>query len=122
MQVYGHLTSHFSTITNNRNAKMLSDLPVALHGFIALQTFIDFVESIPWLAPFIDREPELIQEICRAISIVTVSQNDFLFTEGYEGIYQVERGLLASQGRLFMMLYIFNLVAEFLVTHVCVRA
>lgn len=80
---------------------MLRDLPTSLHGVIAMETFLEFVEQIPWLEVFLEREPELIREMCRGIEIRTVGQNNLVFTEGFEGIYFVEKGIVAIEGRLY---------------------
>ena len=87
---------------NARQTKLLRDLLPALHVFIALETFFHFVEQIPWLQVFLEREPELIQDICRGIEIRNVTQNNFLFTEGYDGIYFMEKGIVAMEGKLYI--------------------
>ena len=92
---------HFNNQANERNSQLLRDLPSALHGFIALETFLDFVEDIPWIKIVLDREPELIRDLCRNINVKTVTQNNFLFTEGYEGIYYLEKGILSIDGKIY---------------------
>lgn len=89
---------------------MLRDLPPNMHGFIATESFIEFVEQVPWLEPFIDREPELVREICRAIEIRNVTQNNFVFTNGCDGIYFLERGIVAIEGKLYITYYMHVLI------------
>jgi hypothetical protein len=57
---------------------------------------------------FLEREPELIREICRGIQIRTVTQNSFVFTEGYDGIYYIEKGIVAIEGRVFIRYFKFK--------------
>ena len=80
---------------------MLKQLPVSLHGFIALEIFLPFVMRIPYLDVFIEREPIFIQDICRSIEIKTAAPNTFLFTEGYEGVYYLENGIIAIEGYVY---------------------
>ncbi|KAJ8331770.1 hypothetical protein QVD99_002017 [Batrachochytrium dendrobatidis] len=100
-KVFEHLADHFSAQTNQRQTKMLRDLPVSLHGFIALEMFLPFIESIPYLEVFIDRDPQMIQDICRLVEIRTCASNNFLFTEGYDGIYFIEHGIVAIEGQVY---------------------
>ncbi|KAL2917803.1 hypothetical protein HK105_202676 [Polyrhizophydium stewartii] len=100
-KVFEHLTDHFAAQANQRQTKMLRDLPVTLHGFIALEMFLPFIEMIPYLEVFIDRDPQMIQDICRVVEIHTCAPNNFLFTEGIEGIYFIEHGIVAIEGRVY---------------------
>lgn len=102
MKVFEHLTDYFVDQTNTRETKMLRNLPPALHGVVAMDTFLEFVVQIPWIQVFLEREPELVRELCRGIEIRTVTQNNFVFSEGFEGIYFVDRGIVAIEGRLYM--------------------
>ncbi|KAH6575359.1 hypothetical protein BASA62_001971 [Batrachochytrium salamandrivorans] len=91
----------FAAEANKRQTKMLRDLPVSLHGFISLEMFLPFIEQIPYLEVFIDRDPQMIQDICRLVEIRTCAPNSFLFTDGFEGIYFIEYGIVAIEGKVY---------------------
>ena len=100
-KVYDHLTDHFTEMESARQTKLLRDLPANLHGFIALEMFLDFVEQIPYLEPFIERDPQMIQDICRLVEIKKCTANNFIFTEGYNGIYMIDTGLVVIEGTVY---------------------
>lgn len=102
VKVNEYLGSHFAQTLQAKEASMMRDLPVALHGFISMEVFIEFVMSIPFLVPFIEREPVLTQTICRGIEIRTFSANSLLFNEGFEGVYYLEHGIVSLEGKLFV--------------------
>ncbi|KAJ3292516.1 hypothetical protein HK104_005214 [Borealophlyctis nickersoniae] len=101
VQVHGYLTDHFAVATTEAYTNLLKELPPQLHGFISLEIFVSFIERIPYLEPFIGREPMMIQELCRGIEIRSFPPNGILFMEGYEGIYLLEHGILAIEGRVY---------------------
>ncbi|KAI8995967.1 hypothetical protein BC832DRAFT_595794 [Gaertneriomyces semiglobifer] len=100
-RVHAYLSDHFAAATTEAYTAMLKDLPTQLHGFITVEIFLDFVEMIPYLEPFIDREPALIQELCRGITIKIIPANAHIFTDGYEGVYFLEHGIVAIEGRVY---------------------
>ncbi|KAI8925377.1 hypothetical protein BC831DRAFT_401278 [Entophlyctis helioformis] len=100
-KVFQHLTDHFAAEANLQQTKMLRALPMTLHGFIALEMFLPFIEQIPFLEVFIERDPQMIQDICRLVEIHTCAPNNFLFTEGFEGIYLIDQGIVTIEGRVY---------------------
>ena len=102
VRVNEYLGGHFAQTLQAKEASMMRELPVALHGFISMEVFIEFVMSIPFLVPFIEREPVLTQTICRGIEIRTFTANTLLFNEGFEGVYYLEHGIISMDGKLFV--------------------
>ncbi|TPX69675.1 hypothetical protein SpCBS45565_g02243 [Spizellomyces sp. 'palustris'] len=101
IKVHEYLSDHFAAATTQAYTNLLKDLPTQLHGFITMEIFVDFIGQIPYLEPFIDREPSMTQELCRGIEIRTIPANAHIFTEGYEGIYYLEHGIVAIEGRVY---------------------
>ncbi|KAJ3008180.1 hypothetical protein HKX48_008722 [Thoreauomyces humboldtii] len=101
IKVHEYLSDHYAAATTQAYTNLLGDLPTQLHGFITTEIFVDFVAKIPYLEPFIDREPNLTQELCRGIQIRTIPANAHIFTNGYEGIYYLEHGICAIDGRVY---------------------
>ncbi|KAI9197405.1 uncharacterized protein BJ171DRAFT_223713 [Polychytrium aggregatum] len=101
IKVYEYLSDHYASKHSTRYTELLQDLPPQLHGFITMEVFVSFIADIPFLEPFIDREPALAQDLCRSIEIRSVSANSHLFTEGYEGIYLLKSGIVAIEGRVY---------------------
>ncbi|KAI9103071.1 hypothetical protein DFS34DRAFT_351170 [Phlyctochytrium arcticum] len=108
MKVHEYLSDHFAAATTEAHTNLLKDLPPQLHGFISTEIFVDFISSIPYLEPFVSREPTLTQELCRGIEIKEVPANAHVFTEGYEGIYYLEHGIVAIDGRVYPSKNIFG--------------
>ncbi|KAI8910776.1 hypothetical protein EDD86DRAFT_224940 [Gorgonomyces haynaldii] len=102
ISVYEFLTSKFTSEFNEQRTRLLRELPASVHGFIAKESFLDFVEDIPWLKDWLDREPNFIQEICRKIQIVSVQQNALVFQHGCDGVYFLEKGLCAVEGTIYV--------------------
>lgn len=101
VKVHEYLSDHFAAATTQAYTNLLGQLPTQLHGFITMEIFVDFITRIPYLEPFIDREPTMTQELCRGIRIRTVAANAHVFTDGYEGIYYLEHGIVAIEGRVY---------------------
>ncbi|KAJ1556421.1 hypothetical protein HK405_008258 [Cladochytrium tenue] len=101
LKVYEYLSEHYALEATQGYSGMLKDLPTQLHGFITMEIFIDFIAQVPFLEIFIEREPYLMQELCRTIEIKSFAANSHIFTEGYEGIYFIERGVCAIEGVVF---------------------
>ncbi|KAJ3157239.1 hypothetical protein HDU89_002651 [Geranomyces variabilis] len=101
IKVHEYLSDHYAAATTQAYTNLLSDLPTQLHGFITMEIFVEFIAKVPYLEPFIDREPNLTQELCRGIEIRTIPANAHLFTDGYEGIYYLEHGIVAIDGRVY---------------------
>ncbi|KAI8916565.1 hypothetical protein DFJ77DRAFT_483323 [Powellomyces hirtus] len=101
IKVHEYLSDHYAAATTQAYTNLLGDLPAQLHGFITMEIFVDFIAEIPYLEPFIDREPNLTQELCRGIEIRTIPANAHIFTDGYEGIYYLEHGIVAIDGRVY---------------------
>lgn len=108
LKVNEHLTNYFAQQSQTRENNLMKDLPVSLHGFISMEIFMDFVLRIPYLVPFIDREPVLTQNICRVIEIRSFGANSLLFANGLEGIYYLQHGILAIEGRIYVRYLYFN--------------
>ena len=101
VKVNDHLTNFFAQQGQTRENHLMRELPVSLHGFIAMEIFMDFVLNIPYFVPFIEREPVLTQNICRAIEIRSFPANSLLFADGLEGIYYLEHGIIAVEGKIY---------------------
>ncbi|KAJ3112155.1 hypothetical protein HDU96_004889 [Phlyctochytrium bullatum] len=101
IKVHNYLSEKFALDESSSFTTLLQKLPPTLHGFISMEIFLDFVDQVPYLAPFIEREPNLIQELCRVVEIHSYPPNSHIFTEGYEGIYYIERGLCAIEGKIY---------------------
>ncbi|KAJ3113076.1 hypothetical protein HDU96_003819 [Phlyctochytrium bullatum] len=82
IKVHNYLSEKFALDESSSFTKLLQRLPPTLHGFISMEIFLDFVDQVPYLAPFIDREPNLIQELCRVVEINSFPPNSHIFTEG----------------------------------------
>lgn len=102
LKVNEHLNNFFSQQAQGRENHLLKELPVALHGFIAMEIFMDFVLQIPYLVPFIAREPVMTQNICRGIEIRSFAANSLLFANGLEGIYYLQHGVVAIEGKVYI--------------------
>lgn len=111
LKVNEHLTNFFAQQAQKRENHLMRELPVALHGFISIEIFMDFVLRIPYLIPFIEREPVMTQNICRGIEIRSFAANSLLFANGLEGIYYLQHGVLAIEGRVYISGSIFGLTA-----------
>ncbi|KAJ3103572.1 hypothetical protein HDU97_009992 [Phlyctochytrium planicorne] len=101
IKVHNYLSEKFALDENSSYTRLLTYLPQQLHGFISMEIFLEFVEQVPFLEVFIDREPTLIQELCRTVEIRSYPPNSHMFSEGYEGIYFIERGLCAMEGVIY---------------------
>ncbi|KAI9345573.1 hypothetical protein BDR26DRAFT_856285 [Obelidium mucronatum] len=101
IKVHDYLSEHFAMQAQSQYTSLLHQLPVQLHGFITMEIFIDFLSQIPFLEVFIDREPQMIQELCRNVEIKSFAANNHIFSEGYEGIYYLDRGSCAIDGVIY---------------------
>ncbi|KAJ3224291.1 hypothetical protein HDU81_008640 [Chytriomyces hyalinus] len=101
VKVHNYLSEHFALAAQSQYSVLLKQLPTSLHGFITMEIFIDFLSQIPFLEVFIDREPQMMQELCRNVEIRSLPANSHLFSEGYDGIYFIERGVCAIEGVLY---------------------
>ncbi|KAJ3056758.1 hypothetical protein HDU99_007368, partial [Rhizoclosmatium hyalinum] len=101
IKVHNYLSEHYAMQAQSEYTNMLQQLPVQLHGFITMEIFIDFLSQIPFLEIFIDREPQMMQELCRNVEIRSYAPNNHIFSEGYEGIYFMERGSCAIEGIVY---------------------
>ncbi|KAJ3099526.1 hypothetical protein HDU97_002969 [Phlyctochytrium planicorne] len=101
IKVHNYLSEKFALDENSSYTKLLKHLPQQLHGFISMEIFLEFVEQVPFLEVFVEREPTLIQELCRTVEIRSYPPNSHMFAEGYEGIYFIERGLCAIEGVIY---------------------
>ncbi|ORY50894.1 voltage-gated potassium channel, partial [Rhizoclosmatium globosum] len=101
IKVHNYLSEHYAMQAQSQYTNMLQQLPVQLHGFITMEIFIDFLSQIPFLEIFIDREPQMMQELCRNVEIRSYAPNNHIFSEGYEGIYFMERGSCAIEGIVY---------------------
>jgi hypothetical protein len=81
---------------------MLKELPNSLHAFIAQEIFLEFILSIPYFECFVERQAGLIQDICLIIEKKIIPNGAFLFTEGADGIYQIEEGIVAMDGTIYV--------------------
>ncbi|KAJ3308293.1 hypothetical protein HDU76_004028 [Blyttiomyces sp. JEL0837] len=108
VKVHEYLSEHYALQATAGYSGLLKQLPTNLHGFITSEIFIDFLVQIPFLEPFIDREPVMIQDLCRLIEIQSFPANSHIFTEGYEGIYFLERGVCAMEGTVYTSGQIFG--------------
>ncbi|KAI8895533.1 hypothetical protein BC833DRAFT_622931 [Globomyces pollinis-pini] len=99
--VYHHLNDHFASLANAKQTEMLHQLPKQLHCFISMEIYVEFVLMIPFLEPFIDLQPNMIQEICQGIEKRLIANNNMLFTEGFDGIYYLEEGIVAMDGVVY---------------------
>ncbi|KAJ1563944.1 RAC-alpha serine/threonine-protein kinase [Nowakowskiella sp. JEL0078] len=57
IKVHEYLTDHFALALSTRYTQMLKELPSQLHGFITMEMYVPFLNMIPYIAPFIEREP-----------------------------------------------------------------
>ncbi|KAJ3123021.1 hypothetical protein HK098_002277 [Nowakowskiella sp. JEL0407] len=108
IKVHEYLTDHFAHSVSTRYTQMLKELPSQLHGFITIEMYIQFLAMIPYLAPFLEREPVMVQDLCRGIEIRSYAPNSHVFTDGYEGIYYLEHGIAAIEGRIYPSTSIFG--------------
>ncbi|KAJ3319969.1 hypothetical protein HDV06_005787 [Boothiomyces sp. JEL0866] len=99
--VFHHLSDHFTSLANHRQMEMLHQLPKQLHSFIAMEIYLDFIVQIPFLEVFCDKQPQFIQEICQGIEKKMVAANSMLYLQGIEGIYYIEQGIVAVEGRVY---------------------
>jgi hypothetical protein len=100
IKVNDYLSGFFAQQAQSKENSMMRELPVSLHGFISMEIFIDFILSIPYFEPFIEREPVLTQTLCRGVETRSFQANSLLYTEGIDGIYYLEHGLIACEGKL----------------------
>jgi len=101
IKVHEFLSDHFAVASAQEHTNLLKELPPQLHGFITMEIFVDFIMEVPYLEAFVDREPMLIQELCRGVEIQSFPPNAQVFMEGYEGIYYLEHGIMAIDGRVY---------------------
>jgi hypothetical protein len=101
LKVSDYLASHFAQRTQTRENQMLRDLPVSIHGFIAMEIYMDFIVKIPYYIPFIEREPVLTQTLCRSVESRSFMANSLLFTEGFYAIYYIDHGIVAIEGVVY---------------------
>ncbi|KAJ3042312.1 hypothetical protein HDV00_007679, partial [Rhizophlyctis rosea] len=101
IRVHEYLSDHFAVATNQAYTNLLAELPPQLHGFITMEMFVDFISQVPYIEPFIGREPLLAQELCRHVEIRSYPPNALVFDEGYEGIYYLKHGIMAIGGRVY---------------------
>jgi CRP-like cAMP-binding protein len=95
------LLDHFATEANHKQTEMLKRLPKALHSFISLEIYMDFINRIPFLEPFIEMNPLMIQEIAQGVEKKNIPDNNFLFEEGCDGIYFLEEGIVTMDGFVY---------------------
>ncbi len=95
------MTDFFADQANQRQADMLKKLPKTLRSFISTEIFLDFILHVPFLETFVERQPLMIQEFCMNIERKIIPANSFLFTEGIDGIYQLEEGIVAMNGVVY---------------------
>lgn len=95
------MNDHFAEQANQRQADMLKALPKGLRSFISTEIFLDFILHVPYLETFVDRQPLMIQDFCMVIERKMIPANNFLFTEGMDGIYQIEEGIVAMEGVVY---------------------
>jgi hypothetical protein len=62
---------------------------------------MDFILRIPFLEPFIDMNPVMIQEIAQGIEKRNIPFNNCLFEEGCDGVYLIEEGIVAMDGFIY---------------------
>ncbi|KAI8621026.1 hypothetical protein BC830DRAFT_1058684 [Chytriomyces sp. MP71] len=101
IKVHDYLSEHYALAAQSEYSNMLKELPTSLHGFITMEIFIDFLSQIPFLEIFIDREPQMLQELCRNVDIKSFPANSHLFSDGYDGVYFIERGVCAIEGVVY---------------------
>ncbi|KAJ3130719.1 hypothetical protein HK101_004967 [Irineochytrium annulatum] len=101
IKVHDYLSEHYALAASSSYSELLKELPQQLHGFITMEIFIEFLSQVPFLEVFIDREPVLMQELCRNVEIRSFPANSHIFTDGYEGIYFLERGVCAIEGVVY---------------------
>jgi hypothetical protein len=95
------LVDFFTTEENQRQTDMLRKLPKTLHCFISMEIYLNYVARIPFLEPFMDKFPVMIQEICQAIEKRNIPVNNFLFEEGCDGFYFIDEGIVSMDGLVY---------------------
>ncbi|KAJ3275367.1 hypothetical protein HDV01_000659 [Terramyces sp. JEL0728] len=99
--VFHHLSDHFTSLANHRQMHLLHQLPKQLHSFIAMEIYLDFIVQIPFLEIFCDTQPQFIQDVCQGIEKKMIPANNMLYLQGLEGIYYIEQGIVAVEGRVY---------------------
>lgn len=101
VKVNDYLNGHFAQNAQKKESTMMKELPVAIHGFISMEIFMAFILEIPFLEPFVEREPMLTQNLCCGVEIRSFASNTLLYAEGLEGIYYLEHGIVAVEGTIY---------------------
>jgi hypothetical protein len=59
------------------------------------------LERIPFVEPFISIDPLFVQEVTKAVEIKAFSPYSIVYDNGVEGIYYVQQGMIAVEGRIY---------------------
>lgn len=93
---------NFESVQNiSKFTNLLHDLPPQIHSFITLNIFIPILEKIPYIEPFLIHDPIMVQELVRGIRINAYSPHSTIFNQGLEGIYFIDKGTVAVEGRVY---------------------
>jgi hypothetical protein len=101
-KVHEYLNNQFALADQSEYASLIKALPQQWNGIINLEIFLPFLTRIPFLEPFIDVEANLMIDICRNIEMVALPPNSFLFQGGAKGIYLLEKGIVAIDGKIYV--------------------
>ena len=101
-KVHEYLKDQYALEAQAGYQGLLKELPVQWSGIINLEIFLPVLIRIPFLEPFIDKEPALMIELCRNIEIIAIPPNGMLFLEGYNGVYFLDKGMVSHEGKLFL--------------------
>ncbi|KAJ3380283.1 hypothetical protein HDU92_006071 [Lobulomyces angularis] len=101
-KVHEYLTDQNNLKAESEYQGLIKALPQQWSGIINLEIFLPFLARIPYLEPFLDKEPGLIIDLCKNIEMVAIPPNSFLFSGGLNGIYLIEKGIVAIDGTVYV--------------------
>lgn len=101
-KVHEYLNDQFALSSESEYQSLIKALPQQWNGLINMEIFLPFLNRIPFLEPFIDIEPNLMIELCRNIEMMAQPPNSLLFQGGIKGIYLLEKGIVAIDGKIFV--------------------
>lgn len=106
-KVHEYLNNQFALSSQSEYASLIKALPPQWNGIINLEVFLPFLNRIPFLEPFIDMEANLMIDLCRNIEMIAVPPNSLLFHGGIKGIYLIEKGIVAIDGKIYVRYWLF---------------
>jgi len=101
-KVNEYLNDQFALSKESEYQDLIKALPQQYNGIINMEIFLPFLTRIPFLEPFMDIEPNLMIDLCRNIEMIAMPPNSLLFHRGVKGIYLLEKGIVAIDGKIYI--------------------